>query len=116
MKRREFITLVGGATAAWPLVVRAQQPVLPVIGFLGASQRICQRLRELGWIEGRTIAIDFQRRIARAKAKGVVLGRRKKSEKIEQSIRELRAEGMGILKIGRTLGVGTSVVQRVVAA
>ena len=53
--------------------------------------------------------------LARAKAKGVVLGRRKKSGKIEQRIRELRTEGMGILKIGRTLGVGTSVVQRIVA-
>jgi ABC-type uncharacterized transport system substrate-binding protein len=67
MKRREFITLIGGA-AAWPLAARAQQAAkLPIIGYLGAntpsaeSQRIAafvQRLRELGWIENRTIAID----------------------------------------------------------
>jgi putative ABC transport system substrate-binding protein len=68
MRRREFITLLGGAAAAWPLVARAQ-PVgrLPTIGFLGATtpaadgQRFAafvQRLRELGWAEGRNIAIE----------------------------------------------------------
>jgi len=69
MERREFITLLGGA-AAWPLAARAQQPArLPTIGYVGAntpsveSQRIdvfVQRLRELGWIEGRTIAIEVR--------------------------------------------------------
>ena len=52
--------------------------------------------------------------LARAKAKGTKLGRRPVKPAIEARIRELRAEGMGILKIGRTVGVGTSVVQRVV--
>jgi putative tryptophan/tyrosine transport system substrate-binding protein len=69
MGRREVITLIGGAAAAWPLAARAQQPgKLPTIGFLGAtpsieSQRVAafvQRLRELGWIEGRTIAIEYR--------------------------------------------------------
>jgi ABC-type uncharacterized transport system substrate-binding protein len=70
MKRRKFITLCGGAVVAWPLAARAQQPAkLPTIGYLGAntpsaeSQRIAaflQRLRELGWIEGRTIAIEVR--------------------------------------------------------
>ena len=67
MKRREFITLLGGA-AAWPLAAHAQQRgKLPTIGFLGsttasiASQWVVvfvQRLRELGWIEGHTVAIE----------------------------------------------------------
>jgi DNA invertase Pin-like site-specific DNA recombinase len=52
--------------------------------------------------------------LARAKAKGTKLGRRTVRPSVEARIRELKADGMGILKIGRTLGVGTSVVQRVV--
>jgi len=69
MKRREFISLVGGA-AAWPLAARAQQVTkLPTIGYLGLgtlateSQSVAslvQRLRELGWIEGRTVAIEYR--------------------------------------------------------
>ena len=67
--RREFITLLGGAVAAWPLRTRAQQPAMPVIGFLGANRpsaqsqwtaAFVQRLRELGWIEGRSIAIEYR--------------------------------------------------------
>jgi DNA invertase Pin-like site-specific DNA recombinase len=53
--------------------------------------------------------------LARAKAKGVRLGRRPVKPSVEARIRELRGAGMGILKIGRTLGIGTSVVQRVTA-
>jgi len=70
VKRREFITLLGGAAVAWPLAARAQQPAtLPTIGYLGASPpevasqwtaAFVQRLRELGWIEGRTIAIEYR--------------------------------------------------------
>ena len=70
MRRREFITLLGGAAAAWPLAARAQQPgKVPTIGFLGPttpssqSQHVAafaQRLRELGWIEGRTITIEVR--------------------------------------------------------
>src|ERR1700704_4476582 len=52
--------------------------------------------------------------LARAREKGTVLGRRRTVPAVEKRIRSLRAKGMGILKIGRTLGVGTSVVQRVV--
>jgi len=70
MKRREFITLLGGAAVAWPLAARAQQPgKLPSIGYLGSAtpgtqgqwvSAFVQRLRELGWIEGRTIAIEYR--------------------------------------------------------
>ena len=70
MKRREFITLLGGAAAAWPVAVRAQHgKTLPTIGFLGASTSsnwthwttaFVRRLGELGWIEGRTVAIDYR--------------------------------------------------------
>ena len=68
MKRREFMTLLGGA-AAWPLAARAQQQgKLPTIGFLGAEATawsayitaFAERLRALGWIEGRTIAIEYR--------------------------------------------------------
>src|SRR5262245_2172881 len=68
MKRREFMSLVGGA-AAWPLAAHAQQAKLPTIGFLGQStpaaesQRFVafvQRVRELGWIEARTIAMEVR--------------------------------------------------------
>jgi putative tryptophan/tyrosine transport system substrate-binding protein len=69
MRRREFITLLGGA-AAWPLAARAEQRgKLPTIGFLGGATpsasgqlvaAFVQRLRELGWIEGRTVAIEVR--------------------------------------------------------
>ena len=54
--------------------------------------------------------------LARAKAKGVRLGRKPKSPRVEERIRELRATGAGIIKIAPTLGIRVSVVQRVVAA
>src|SRR5499433_1674062 len=69
MRRREFITLLAGA-AAWPLAARAQQRgKLPTIGFLGSTTAsigsqwvvvFVQRLRELGWIEGHTVAIEYR--------------------------------------------------------
>jgi putative ABC transport system substrate-binding protein len=70
MKRRDFISLLGGAAAAWPLAARAQQMArLPTVGFLGAGSpatadvwvsAFTSRLRELGWIEDRNIKIDVR--------------------------------------------------------
>jgi ABC-type uncharacterized transport system substrate-binding protein len=69
MRRREFITLFGGAAAAWPLAARAQQVQPRTIGFLGSGTASSQgqwvaafvkRLRELGWIDGTTVTIEYR--------------------------------------------------------
>src|SRR5947208_2271706 len=69
MRRREFFTLVGGATAAWPVGAWAQQPAMPVIGFLGPASSTGfapfrtpfeQSLKEAGYVVGQNVVIEYR--------------------------------------------------------
>jgi ABC-type uncharacterized transport system substrate-binding protein len=109
MKRREFITLLGGASA-WPLAARAQQPAkLPTIGFLGTGEpsvwtswtrAFVERLRELGWIDGRTVAIDFRWTVG-----SNVLASEFAAEFVRQKVDVIVTGGSSVLAIKRATSV-----------
>jgi putative tryptophan/tyrosine transport system substrate-binding protein len=100
MQRREFITLLGGASA-WPLATRAQQALTPVIGVLSPTSpaaavrniaALRQGLRELGYIDGRNIAIEYRF------AEGV-------TERLDKLVAELVALKPALIVVGSTLGI-----------
>lgn len=140
--RKEFDKLLRGAVrrefdlvAAWS-VDRLGRSLQDLIGFLqelhgaGVDLYLHQQALDTTTPSGRAmfqmmgVFAEFERSmiservksgLARAKSSGKTLGRPKVSDKVESQIIELRSQGMGILKIGRQLGVGTSTVQRVVS-
>src|SRR6476620_8647559 len=69
MRRREFITLLGGAVAAWPLAARSQQPAVPTVGFLRVTSAVASRhlvaafhqgLKQTSFIEGQNVGIEYR--------------------------------------------------------
>jgi putative tryptophan/tyrosine transport system substrate-binding protein len=69
MRRREVITLLGGAAAAWPMVAHAQQPAMPMVGFMSSGSpgplrrqlaAVHEGLREAGYVDGQNVVIDFR--------------------------------------------------------
>jgi putative ABC transport system substrate-binding protein len=88
MKRREFITLLGGAAAAWPIAARAQQSAIPIVGFLSTNQSAAvphftdafrEGLAEAGFIDGKNVTIEFrfaEQRLERVPALAMDLVRR----------------------------------------
>jgi putative tryptophan/tyrosine transport system substrate-binding protein len=118
MQRRHFITLLGGAAGAWSIAARAQQPPkLPTVGYMGAATpatqgqwaaAFVQRLRELGWIEGRTIAIEYRWTEGRTERAAEIAG-----EFVQRRVDVIVTSGTGIVLAAMQ---ATSVIPIVFAA
>jgi putative ABC transport system substrate-binding protein len=107
--RREFITVIGGAVASWPFAVQAQRaPKLPTIGFLGADATVwspwtaafVERLRELSWIEGHTVAIEYRWYEGRAERVGEI-----GAEFVRMKIDLIVTNGPAVLKLKQATAV-----------
>jgi len=106
MRRREFITLLGSATASWSLAAQAQQAgKLPTIGFLGAdasafspwTAAFVARLAQLGWIEGKTIAIEYRWSQGRSERYAEIAADGEPSEKMLGVLQRLESNGKHLL-------------------
>jgi len=110
MRRREFVGLVGGVVAAWPLTAHAQQSGrLPIIGFVGPSSAYAQspwiasfvqRLRQLDWIEGRNVTIEYRFAEGRSERYGEIA-----AEFVRLGVDVIVTPGSGTPAMTKSIGV-----------